>query len=90
MTAKTKTPTHTTETLDTPAPNGDTAVKITCLCGAHRDGTNTAIVRKTYADEHNLAAATKQSYTEVHNLTAMANGPLRHAPQIKANGPWAA
>jgi hypothetical protein len=80
----TKTATHTTETLDT------NTVKITCLCKICTERGIAATVRKTYADEHNLSAQTKQAHTEVHNLVLMANSALRNAPQVIANGPWAA
>lgn len=86
----TKTATHTVETLDTPAPNGQAAVKVTCHCEVCAGRGIAAIVQKAYADNENLAAQTKKAYTQVHNVVLMANGPLRNAPQIKANGPWAA
>lgn len=85
-----KTTTHAVETLDIPAPNGECAVRVTCLCGAHAEGANAAIIRESYAEMHALGAQTKNAYTHVHNLVGMAHGPLRFAPQVKANGPWAA
>lgn len=84
----TKTATHTVQTLDTPAPNGQPAVKVTCLCKVCNG--KSAIVRETYADQHNLTAGTKAAYTHIHNLVGMAHSNLRFAPQVKANGPWAA
>lgn len=80
----TKTATHTAETIDA------NTVKITCLCEVCTKRGIAAIIRKTYADEHQLSAQNMQSFIEVHNLVHMANSPLRNAPQIKANGPWAA
>jgi hypothetical protein len=82
--------THTVEALDAPAPDGGPAVKISCNCEICPAVGIAAVVRKAYADEHNLAAQTAQAYTEVHNLIHMANSPLRRAPQIMANGPWPA
>jgi hypothetical protein len=86
MTAKTLT--HTAEVLASKTPNGETAVKITCLCMVCNG--KSAVVRKTYADEHKLTVSTKAAYTHIHNLVGMAHSPLRNAPQVKANGPWAA
>lgn len=88
MAAKTTAPTHTVKTLSAPAPNGQDAVKVTCQCKVC--GTDAAIVRTAYADEHNLAARTKDAHTHVHNLVRMAHSNLRFAPQVKANGPWVA
>lgn len=85
-----KAATHTVETLDSPAPNGEKAVKVTCHCVLCAKNGGAAIVRKVYAEEHDLGAQTKSAYTHVHNLVLMANGPLARAPQVKANGPWAA
>lgn len=90
MAARNKTPTHTVETLETPAPNGEEAVKVTCHCTVCVKRGTAAVVRKAYAEDHDLGAQTKDAYTNVHNLVLMATGPLAHAPQVKANGPWAA
>jgi hypothetical protein len=90
MAAKTKPPTHTVETLDTAAPNGEEAVKVTCHCAVCAGRGAATIVGRVYAEEYNLSAQTMDAYTHVHNLVLMANGPLAHAPQVKANGPWKA
>ena len=82
MTTKTQTPTHTVDTLEHPAPNGECAVKVTCFCSAC--SAKSAIVRESYAEQHKMTA------THVHNLVQMAHSPLQGAPQVKANGPWAA
>ena len=86
----TKTATHTVETPDTPAPGGQDAVKVTCLCQVCAGRGIAALVRKAYADEHNLSRQNKTAYAHAHNLVQMANSPLAAAPQVKANGPWAA
>lgn len=82
--------THCVEALDAPAPNGEEAVRATCRCVVCAKSGNAAIVRKAYSDENNLSAQSKDAYTHIHNLVLMANGPLARAPQVMANGPWAA
>lgn len=57
-------------------------VDITCHCTVC--GGSSAAVRSAYAAQHEMTD------THVHNLVQMAHGPLRFAPQVKANGPWAA
>lgn len=83
----TATTAHTVQSGHT-APNGQAAVKATCHCTVCNG--RSAIVRTAYADEHHIAKDTKAAYTHVHNLVQMAHGPLRFAPQVQANGPWAA
>lgn len=90
MTAKPKPPTHSVETLEVPAPNGEDAVKVVCQCVVCSERGIAAIVRTAYADEHDLGAQTEDASTHVHNLVLMANSPLANAPQMRANGPWAA
>jgi len=90
MPAKPKAPTHTVEALGMSAPNGEGAVKVICHCAVCSERGIAAIVRTAYADEHDLGTQTEDASTHVHNLVLMANSPLANAPQIRANGPWAA
>lgn len=90
MAAKPKAPTHTVAALDIPALSGEEAVKVVCHCAVCAERDFAAIVRKAYADEHNLGAQTEDTATHAHNLVLMANSPLADAPQVRANGPWAA
>jgi hypothetical protein len=90
MADKSKSPSHAVEALDIPAPNGDEAVRVICHCAVCAERGISAIVRKAYADEHNLGTQTEDASTHVHNLVLMANSPFANAPQMRANGPWAA
>lgn len=86
----TKTATHTVETLDAAAPNGQGAVKITCLCATCTEDGHAAITTKAIADSLNLAAPTKSAQTKVHNLVQLANGPFARTASARRTGPWGA
>jgi hypothetical protein len=90
MVPKPKAPTHVVETLDVPAPGGEDAAKVTCHCAVCSERGIAAIVRKAYADEHDLDGQTEDASTHVHHLVLMANSPLANAPQMRVNGPWVA
>jgi hypothetical protein len=72
---------------DAVSPNGKAAVLVRCGCKKHPEGRTQALVSKACADAMRANATT----VRIHGFVALAHHPaLSRAPQIQANGPWAA